>query len=579
MRLLCCLVTAFVVVLPISDRSQFARAQTTAAPQSRPATPATPSRDQRPASQTVGTGAIHGRIVDGENERPLRRARITLSSPALARPRMTSTNADGRYEFKDLLPGRYTLSVARSGYLTLTYGQRRPFEQGKPVLVGDREIVEPVDFALPKMSVITGRVVNDVGEPVEGARVLAMRWTYVNGEKRFVPTGRGVNFTDDAGAYRLTGLIPGSYIVMAQASEQWTVDVGDRRESMGYSPTYFPGTDAAQEARKITVGLGKEAPGVDFALIPGRAANVSGTAFDSHGQIFKTVGLRDEVRGEGFGGFFGGSGEATVAPDGTFSFSNVSPGEYKLTASTGPAGNGSTPEVSIVPIVVAGIDLTNLSLLGSTGGSISGQVRTDDGPLPRNIELQIAQRLLGQPDPTILGVFRDSSGRGQVKDDGTFDVKNVFGPARFDVTLPEDWAVKGIFRDGQDITDTALAPRSGEEWPGVQIVLTNRPTVVTGQLRDDKGRPAADGTLIVFSADSRRWFDRSRFVRAARPDQQGRAQIKGLPPGEYLTTAVDYVEDAMWYDPDYLESLREGSRKLTLADGGAQTVSLTVIAR
>ena len=44
-------------------------------------------------------------------------------------PRIVSTSNDGRYEFRDIPPGRYTLRVQRSGYIALNYGQRRPGDQ------------------------------------------------------------------------------------------------------------------------------------------------------------------------------------------------------------------------------------------------------------------------------------------------------------------------------------------------------------------------------------------------------------------------------------------------------------------
>src|SRR5207249_3814362 len=96
-------------------------------------------------------------------------------------------------------------------------------------------------------------------------------------------------------------------------------------------------------------------------------------------------------------------------------------------------------------------------------------------------------------------------------------------------------------------------------------------------LNDEKGAPIPDATLILFSADSAKWRDASRFVRAARPDQQGQAQIKGLPPGEYLAVAVDYVEDGMWYDPDYLDSLRHYAEKVTLGEAESRSVSLKIV--
>jgi len=64
---------------------------------------------------------------------------------------------------------------------------------------------------------------------------------------------------------------------------------------------------------------------------------------------------------------------------------------------------------------------------------------------------------MGQPDPTLLGVFRGGAGSGNadIKDDGTFKVQNVFGPAQFKVTTPDDWAVKSItYGDAVNPTET-----------------------------------------------------------------------------------------------------------------------------
>src|SRR4051812_763354 len=84
-----------------------------------------PPRDPRAAAATAtGTAGIRGRIFAADSGKPLRRARIQIGSPALGDGRTTSTDADGRYEFKDLPAGRYNINVTRSGYLRLSYGQR-----------------------------------------------------------------------------------------------------------------------------------------------------------------------------------------------------------------------------------------------------------------------------------------------------------------------------------------------------------------------------------------------------------------------------------------------------------------------
>ena len=82
--------------------------------------------------------SIKGRVVAGDSGRPLRRAVITVTSPALGTENRTaSTGLDGRYEIKDLPAGRYTIRVQRSGYLGLQYGQRRPLEHRRREVEAD----------------------------------------------------------------------------------------------------------------------------------------------------------------------------------------------------------------------------------------------------------------------------------------------------------------------------------------------------------------------------------------------------------------------------------------------------------
>jgi hypothetical protein len=109
-------------------------------------------------------------------------------------------------------------------------------------------------------------------------------------------------------------------------------------------------------------------------------------------------------------------------------------------------------------------------------------------------------------------------------------------------------------REGRDITDTIVELGSGEELGGVQIVLTDKLSTVSGQLVDQKGAPLADGTVLVFADDPQRWTDGSRWVASARPDQRGRYQFRGLPSGAYLAIALDNVEDGSWNAPFRIDS-------------------------
>ena len=145
--------------------------------------------------RAAGTARIRGRVVAADTGAPLRRAQVRLSAAELRVNRSATTDADGRYEFPDLPAGRYNLSVARSGFVSLSFGQQRPFEQGRPLDLASAQQADKIDFALPRGGVIAGRVTDELGEPLAGVRVQAMRYQYLpNGRRQLTPVGGGGMF-------------------------------------------------------------------------------------------------------------------------------------------------------------------------------------------------------------------------------------------------------------------------------------------------------------------------------------------------------------------------------------------------
>ncbi len=544
---------------------------------------ALPPRDNRPAAPTAtGTAGIRGRVFAADNGRPLRRARIQISGPGLPiNGQATSTDAEGRYEIRDLVGGRYNISVTRSGYLRLSYGQRRPFEQGKPFDLAAGQRADNVDFTLPRMSLITGRVLDEANEAISGVRVWAFRPVYFEGRRRLVPEGQP-SMTDDAGQYRLLGLTPGSYFVMADIRETWTVVENGVERVMGYAQTYYPGTPGFTDARRVIVGVGQEASNTDFALIPGRAATVSGTVYDSQGRpaAGRQISVGQEFRGPGQT-FAMSSMGTTVAGDGTFRMTGLAPGEYKFSVrTTTDIGSVAVPEGAGMFVTVSGVDIDNIAMMTSSGWSVTGALYTDTGDaVPADVRdrARIVARPLSSDMLPMGPGLGPNADNGRVTENATFNLSGLYGPTRLRVTLPDDWVVQSIQLDGRDVTDEPLEARSGDTLANLQIVVGNKVNVVAGALTDAKGAATSDGTVLVFADDAQKWLDDSRFVRSARPDQRGTFQMKGLPPGDYLAVALDYVEDGSWNDPEYLESIRKYGQRIRLGGSGSQTLALKLI--
>ena len=170
----------------------------------------------------TGTGRLRGRVVAADTGSIVRRAQVRISSPDIG-SKTAFTDAQGRYEFRDLPAGRFNVSVSKSGFVTMQYGQTRPFEPGRPIELADAQVMEKADVALPRGSAVSGRILDEFGEPVADATVAAMRMQYHAASAVWSPSGRN-SMTNDLGHFRLFGLPPGEYYVSASLR---TIEIDD----------------------------------------------------------------------------------------------------------------------------------------------------------------------------------------------------------------------------------------------------------------------------------------------------------------------------------------------------------------
>jgi hypothetical protein len=414
--------------------------------------------------------------------------------------------------------------------------------------------------------VITGRVSDEFGDPITGARVQVLRSQVQQGRRRLTPTANGAQ-TDDTGSFRLFGLAPGEYYVAASLQAA-PADSSDN--PVTYAPTYFPGTGNVADAQRLTLTLGNEQAGINFVLQPVRAVRVSGTVVDSNGAPTQAVLTLSHSSFGDEGGLQMGNA-ARVLPDGTFAIVNVVPGDYVLTA-TGRASRNATPEVAVMPLTVGNDDLAGVSVATSKGGSIRGTVVADNNGKVTTANIQVSVQSMRQTP----GAFQP---RAQVSAAGTFELNGLIGGQVLRVDrLPDGWNVKSIRANGRDITDMALEFR-GSEQAIVQVVLTNRISELSGSVKAN-GQAVTSGSVVLFPEDPALWVFPSRRVRMVRVDQNGVFRINSLPPGErYLALAVDYLEQGEFQDPLFLERMKERATAFSLNDGENKNLDLTMVQR
>jgi len=511
-----------------------------------------------------------------ETGAPLRRAQVTLASPEVAIRRVVTTDTQGRYEFADLPEGRYIVSAGKGGYVTLQYGQRRPLEPGHPVNLADGQTLEQVDFALPRGSAIAGKVTDEFGEPITGVQVQVQRYMYLpGGQRRLIQYGGGPGSTNDLGDFRVFGLMPGEYIVSTVARGGMNFQQGGSGSTdsfEGYAPSYYPGTANPADAQPVTVGLAQELA-LNFSLVAARMARITGSAFDSQGRPAVGAFLSLVSRG----GAFYGMSAGTVSADGSFTLINVAPGEQTLQAEVNPRAPGDQRESASVPVTVAGTDITGLRITTSPGATIGGSVvfegtspRTGE-PIPR-ITVQDARP--GEPGAIF---FNQDSSNGLIAEDGTFTIKGI-APREFlfRSNTPQAWTLKSVTLDGDDITDVPIQVTESGKLGTVKVVLTDKVTDVSGTVTGARGEAVKDYVVILHPAEEKEGMAATRYIRTARPDQNGGFRLRALPPGRYLAAAVEQLEQGREWDPEFVRRFRDAAKPVTLVEGQTLTLSLTL---
>jgi hypothetical protein len=555
----------------------------------------------------TGTGRIRGRVLSGETGSPIRRAQVRISGSDIG-SKTALTDQNGRYEFRDLPAGRFTLNVTKAGFVQMQYGQNRPFEPGRPIELAEAQTLDKADVTLPRGSVLSGRVVDEFGEPVADANVSAMRMQFLNGRRRLVNAGRNSQ-TNDLGQFRLFGLPPGEYYVSATLRSMDLMmgdmmggpggPVGSTTNS-GYAATYYPGTPSPADAQRVTVAVGQEVGSVDIALAPVKLAKITGTAMGSDGKpmagamVMLMPAMREAM-------LFMPGGTSRTSRDGQFTLSNVPPGDYSLqvrstgamftqmagggammfsVATDGPGAPPPPPgrqesEFASLPVSVAGDDITGLVVVGTHGAKASGRLVFEGSARPDALNtLRISAPPIDPDGGPVPGL-----GTG-VKENGTFEMTGLVGTRVLRLTnFPKGWHLKSVHANGADVTDTGIEFKPGEEVTGIDIELTQKTTAISGMVSDSHGQPTKDCTVVVFPDDQQKWtLPLNRWTASARPDQDGQFKVANLPPGRYFAIAVDYVATGEWNDPEWLERARTRATAFTLDEGATKTLELKLSA-
>lgn len=219
---------------------------------------------------------IAGTAVHAVTGEPLYQARISLADTKNRRQVIwMTTSENGRFEFSNLRPGKYSLQGAKRGFIPAAYEQHEQFSTA--IVTGPEFSTEELRLRLMPMALISGHVLDEYGDPVRSARVGLYLESHGGGMSRIVHLNNANS--DDRGFFDFSLLHPGKYFVSVTADPWYAVHPISAQTGaptsldVTYPTTYYSGSTESAGATPIEVKGGDKLQ-IDVHLNPEPALHI-----------------------------------------------------------------------------------------------------------------------------------------------------------------------------------------------------------------------------------------------------------------------------------------------------------------
>ena len=522
-------------------------------------------------------GAIEGKITNGITGEAQRRVNLTLrptgmqmgvggAPSAPPTPYATVTDAEGKFRIERIDPGTYMLQAEKQGFVRQAYNTRQTLGASTPIVITAGMEMKEVNFKLTPHSIVTGRILDDEGEPLAGIMIQVLRSVRMQGKQQMAPVGGGQSL--DTGEFRIANLSPGRYWLSATDR--------NRRMMMGEAParntsdkpeeelvtTYYPSSTDQAGARPIELTAGQTLNAIDIRMKRAPVYRIRGKVEGPPPFRGYRVMLMPRERTQFSGNFFNNS--VMVKEDGSFELGGTVPGAYEIAVTP---GNGMMRILGRTPVDIARDHVENIVVAVVPAITLRGQIRVD-GEFEGSFS---GTRIMLNTES-----FMYNNPNAAADEKGTFTLENA-NPEKYRLAitgLPQGLWLKSIQSGGNEITDSGLDLSSGASGP-IEIILGVGTGTLTGTVMDAKQQPAG-GIFVTLMPDPLKEH-RFDLFRSVPSNQNGQFTLTNLPPGEYKLYAWDTNEPPAFMDPAITKPYETRAKRITIKPGSSEQVTLNAI--
>ncbi|MBI4569041.1 MAG: carboxypeptidase regulatory-like domain-containing protein [Planctomycetes bacterium] len=498
--------------------------------------PAPVSGDQ--VARDAPAGVVTGVLYDAHDGSPLAATEVEMGVPGATPTRRTTDDA-GRFTFTNVPPGGAVVIQAAPG---AGQGWRRTVEMSKAGSPGVDLGLIAADAgpgesdATPQPWTLSGRVVDERGQPLAGATVVGAPFALCRAPGFDAQTA----VTGADGLYRFSwdGAVA-AHLVAGASGRLWTTTGPAFFQQPG--PTTLPDLALPSGGSPLVVRV-RDAGGGPAAGVEVRA--IAYLVQQPVARVVTGADGRAEFPGLFERGLRPAVGDDATGPEADAAAVNAwcldgRQGDRFLRTRHNVAGNEGTLDLELVD---AGRCRVQLKFAAASS------------PMPaRAPELRAFLANLDDPRVAVFDRFRGLSAPCAVQPDGSA----LIGPLE-----PGRWRVTLVGPEWVAATDLQTSVAPGETADAGQALL-QRAGTVTGVVTDGAGAPLPGAAVYVPGPGAGETLPSPEHGWVTRADARGRFRLTGLPVNPVLTAAT-------------LPAVRFVSRQVQLPAGGEVEVTLSV---